>query len=150
MDIIFQPNGPMEISKEENVDLSIDLSNDKDIKKRVYVTVRLLPLQKNNDSSCIAERSVKMKDPSSPQHNKCCFLKEGVPCLPKVGKAILLQQKDKKWKKYHFDAVFNENASQLEIFSYLKKSVKLVTQGINVTIFAYGQSGMLNKIKNFS
>lgn len=43
--------------------------------------------------------------------------------------------------RYTFDRVFNEKASQVELFNYLRDGVQQVAQGYNCTIFAYGQTG---------
>lgn len=38
-----------------------------------------------------------------------------------------------------FDAVFDELATQLDVYSYIKPSIDKVITGISTTVFAYGQ-----------
>ncbi|KAJ7514668.1 hypothetical protein O6H91_23G054700 [Diphasiastrum complanatum] len=49
--------------------------------------------------------------------------------------------KDNKSKQYQFDHVFDDQASQEEIFEDTKYLVQSAVDGYNVCIFAYGQTG---------
>jgi DNA replication protein DnaC len=43
--------------------------------------------------------------------------------------------------RYEYDRLFSENATQEDVYTYLKDSIQQVAQGFNCTIFAYGQTG---------
>jgi hypothetical protein len=42
--------------------------------------------------------------------------------------------------EYVFDAVFGQNSKQEDIYSYISQFVSGVSEGLNTTIFAYGQT----------
>ena len=44
-------------------------------------------------------------------------------------------------RTFSFHEVFDEDADQSEVYSYVKDSVLRVSKGMNATIFAYGQTG---------
>ncbi|KAL9642704.1 hypothetical protein ABK040_009783 [Willaertia magna] len=55
---------------------------------------------------------------------------------------VIMKRKDKEDKSFYFDAVFDNNSSQQEVFEGTgQKIVERFTFGFNACIFAYGQTG---------
>jgi hypothetical protein len=48
--------------------------------------------------------------------------------------------KDNKFYEGHYDRIFNKNTTQSNLFDFVKDEVAEVINGINCTLFAYGQT----------
>ena len=97
---------------------------------RVFVRLRPEPLFEPNGSRRNFERCVRAIDDKTIRFSPPDAIygsRKGVPAVDD--------------KIYTFDAVFDEQASQEQIYEMVRSNVKATVKGFNTTIFAYGSTG---------
>jgi kinesin family member 15 len=63
-------------------------------------------------------------------------------CLSVDEKSLIISTNSKEEREFTYDAVFNENSTQCEVFDFVGKELTTdCLEGFNTTIFAYGQTG---------
>jgi hypothetical protein len=105
-----------------------------DIMDGIHVSVRLRPLSSSELSSGI--------------HSCCAATSKSSLMITKEGDTTAyLKSQAASESEFAFDAVFDEHASQIEVYNKSAKPyVEKVIQGENVTIFAYGATGAGNEM----
>lgn len=110
------------------------------------VVVRLRPENENELSSNrqalakVVDEHVLVFDPSP--DNSPTFTSMGLPNSNFSGRKRPILGKKHKDMRFAFDRVFDETASQVEVFEHTTKSVvDGVLEGINCSVFAYGATG---------
>ena len=97
---------------------------------RVFIRLRPEPLFESNGSRRNVERCVRAIDEKTIRFSPPDAIygsRKGVPAVDD--------------KIYTFDAVFDEQASQEQIYEMVRTNVKATVKGFNTTIFAYGSTG---------
>ena len=102
---------------------------EEDAAKAMFVGVRIRPLSEQEKSS---------------NQSSCCEVIDGkVVAIKKSGNASeYLKSQNGSLHEYGFDAAFDEQTTQYEVYSKTTKPfLGYVLTGINVTVFAYGATG---------
>ena len=97
---------------------------------KVFVRLRPEPLYEPNGSPRNFERCVRAIDDKTIRFSPPDAIygsRKGVPAVDD--------------KIYTFDAVFDEQASQEQVYELVRSNVKATVKGFNTTIFAYGSTG---------
>ncbi|CAI5459708.1 unnamed protein product [Closterium sp. Yama58-4] len=98
--------------------------------EKIFVAVRVRPL---------SGREVAAGEDSVWQVPDACSIRS---VLPSTAPASLQGDRSTPAQTYHFDRVFDEQASSLLVYQHAARHVVLsVLQGVNGTIFAYGMTG---------
>ena len=108
---------------------TVSSSKDEDNKGAMVVAVRIRPLSKKEVNA---------------GHKSCCTAINGnTIAIKKEGNAAMyLKSQQGSINEYCFDHVFDTTSTQYEVYEKTTKQVVVdVTDGFNVTVFAYGATG---------